>query len=262
MARPYDLASLSDVKAWLDVSGADDDALLSRLVSQISRAILAHLDRPAILPATYAETLDGGGQRSLALTNWPVNAILSVSIDGEPLRPSDYDLEAAEAAPPGGRQSLSLRGRRFPCGARNVEVAYSAGYQVSGETAPVPLLAPFVVAAAAPYGDWASDVGVVAGGTPLAAVSGAPGPGQYSVAGGVYAFSSAQAGAAATLTYGYVPADLGLACMDWVAERYAYRGRIGQSSKSLGGQETMAFIVRDMPEFVAAALRPYRRVCP
>ena len=30
-------------------------------------------------------------------------------------------------------------------------------------------------------------------------------------------------------------------CMDWAAERYAYRSRIGQQSKSLGGQETMAF---------------------
>ena len=55
-------------------------------------------------------------------------------------------------------------------------------------------------------------------------------------------------------------ADLAIACMDWVAERCAYRTRIGQQSKSLGGQETMAFIVKNVPDFVAAALQPYRRV--
>ena len=77
---------------------------------------------------------------------------------------------------------------------------------------------------------------------------------------GVYSFAQADAGSTVLLTYGYVPADLASCCMDWAAERYAYRSRIGQHSKSLGGQETMAFIVKDIPDFVASALSPYRRV--
>lgn len=84
--------------------------------------------------------------------------------------------------------------------------------------------------------------------------------GQYVVSGGVYSFSPDDAGANVQLTYGYMPADLAACCIDWVAERYAYRSRIGQHSKSLGGQETMTFIVKDMPDFVAARLQPYRRV--
>ena len=62
------------------------------------------------------------------------------------------------------------------------------------------------------------------------------------------------------LTYGYVPADLCFAAMDWIAELYNYRTRIGQQSKSLGGQETTSFIVKNVPDFVASALQPYRWV--
>jgi hypothetical protein len=94
----------------------------------------------------------------------------------------------------------------------------------------------------------------------LTAVAGTPAVGQYAVSEGTYTFSAADAGAAVALTYGYVPADLCFAAMDWVAELYSYRGRIGQQSKSLGGQETMSFIVKDVPAMVASALQPYRRV--
>jgi hypothetical protein len=40
MASPFDLVSLADLKCWLDVAGTDDDVLLARLITQISRAIL------------------------------------------------------------------------------------------------------------------------------------------------------------------------------------------------------------------------------
>jgi hypothetical protein len=77
---------------------------------------------------------------------------------------------------------------------------------------------------------------------------------------GIYTFSAADAGAAVVLTYGYIPADLGFCCLDWAAELYSYRSRIGQRSKSLGGQETLSFIVKDVPDFVATALQPFKRV--
>jgi hypothetical protein len=113
----------------------------------------------------------------------------------------------------------------------------------------------------APYGNWASDVSVVyLNGLPLASVTGTPRAGQYAVVDGVYSFAAADAGSTVLVSYGYVPADLASCCMDWVADRYAYRSRIGQSTKSLGGQETVSFIVKDIPDFVANALGPYRRV--
>jgi hypothetical protein len=158
-------------------------------------------------------------------------------------------------------QRLSLRGFLFTCGIQNVTISYGAGYQITNESAVIPATPPYSVPARAPYGNWASDVGVVySNRVSLTAVTGNPAAGQYAVVNGVYSFAQPDAGSTVLLTYGYVPADLASCCMDWAAERYAYRSRIGQQSKSLGGQETMAFIVKNIPDFVVSALSSYRRV--
>lgn len=272
MASAFDLARLADVKTWLDISGSDDDVLLARLITQISRAILNLLDRPSVLPSVHTETYDGGDEASILLRQWPVNEILSCSINGDEVPASPFlsggasgqmgfVLDPPDAAPPGRMQRVSLRRRVFARGVQNVAIAYSAGYQITRERAVVPTNAPHAVSALAPYGDWASDGGVAyADGAVLSPVAGNPVPGRYALADGVYTFAAADAGATVQLTYGYVPADLTVCCMDWVAERYAYRSRIGQQSKSLGGQETMAFLIKDIPDFVATILQPYRRV--
>jgi hypothetical protein len=272
MASPFDLVSLNDLTSWLDISGTNDDALLGTLITQISRAILNVIDRPAILPQAYTETYDGRDDVSIMLRQWPVTGISSCVVDGVVIPPSPpllanapaqtgYVLDSTSIAPPGVMQRLSLRGYLFTCGLQNVTVSYSAGYQITSESAVVPSTTPYTVLAMGPYGDWASDVSVTySNGVPLAAVTGTPTAGQYSVADGVYNFAPADAGAPVLLTYGYVPTDLASCCIDWAAERYAYRSRIGQHSKSLGGQETMAYIVKDIPDFVRTALAPYRRV--
>ncbi len=272
MASPFDLVSLANVKSWLDIAGTDDDMLIGRLITQISRAILNVIDRSTILPQAYTETYDGRDDVSIMLRQWPVTGISSCIVDGAAIPPAPpliagapaqpgYVLDNASAAPPGVMQRLSLRGYLFTCGVQNVTVSYSAGYQITNETSVVPATAPYTVVPQAPYGDWASDAGVIyANGRPLTPVSGTPNAGQYSAGNGTYNFAPADAGAPVTLAYGYVPADLASCCMDWVAERYTYRSRIGQHSKSLGGQETIAFIVKDIPDFVLTALSPYRRV--
>jgi hypothetical protein len=272
MASPFDLVSLAVLKSWLDVAGTDDDVLLARLITQISRAILNHIDRPTILPSAFTEIRDGGNDVSIMLRQWPVIGVSSCIVDGFAIPPSPslvagasaqmgYVLDPSNVAPPGTMQRLSLRRYHFTCGLQNVMISYSAGYQISSESVVIPTTPPYSVLVQAPYGDWASDVGVVySNGLSLAAVIGNPAAGLYAVVNGVYIFAQADAGSTVLLTYGYVPADLASCCMDWVAERYAYRSRIGQHSKSLGGQETMGFIVKDIPDFVASALAPYRRV--
>jgi hypothetical protein len=272
MASPFDLAQLADLKTWLGIQSSDDDALLARLITQVSRAVLSHIDRPMLLPAAYVEMRDGDGDVAIVLQQWPATSIASCNVNGvviapaTPLSPghawtSGYVLEPAQTAPPGRMQKLALRGSCFWRGLQNVSVAYQAGYQVSGEAALVPFAAPYEIVAEAPYGDWASNVGVsYANGTALTAVAGTPSAGQYSISAGTYTFAAADAGAAVRLSYGYVPADLGFCCLDWAAELYSYRARIGQRSKSLGGQETISFIVKDVPDFVATALQPFKRV--
>jgi hypothetical protein len=272
MASPFDLVSLADLKSWLALTGTNDDVLLAQLITQISRAIFNLIDRPAILPSAYTETRDGGNDVSIVLRQWPVTGVSSCVVDGVPIPPSPplvggasaqigYVLDSSDAAPPGAMQRLSLRGFLFTCGVQNVTISYGAGYQITNESVVIPATLPYSVPARASYGRWASDGGVVySNGVSLTAVTGSPTTGQYAVVNGVYSFAQPDAGSVVLLTYGYVPADLASCCMDWVAERYVYRSRIGQHSKSLGGQETIAFIVKDIPDFVASALSPYRRV--
>ena len=120
---------------------------------------------------------------------------------------------------------------------------------------------PYNVSAAAPFGPWASDFGVTyANGTALTAVIGSPGAGQYNVSGGVYGFAAADAGAAVLISYGFIPAAIDNACIEWVAERYRYRTRIGQSAQTVAGQQTASYNLKDIPDFIRASLDPYRSV--
>lgn len=248
------LTSLTDCKAWLGLTSAIDDALVASLIGGVSRAVLADLGRAAVLPAVYVDTLDGAGGNALALRQWPVTRVLSCLVDGLPIAAATVPgqpgivLECSDGAPPGTMQRIVYRGGAFPTGTRNVAVTYRAGYEITGEAAVVPAAPPFVVAALAPYGAWQGDTGV-------AGASAA-----YTASGGVYTFAAADAGAAIALSYSYVPADLARAALEWVADRYASRTRIGQSAKTLGGQETASFVVKAMPDFVDRLLRPYRRV--
>ncbi|WP_049974124.1 hypothetical protein [Azospirillum sp. B4] len=66
-----------------------------------------------------------------------------------------------------------------------------------------------------------------------------------------------------TWTAGYepLPAILEQACVELVALRYRERDRVGLVSKAHGG-ETTGYLQKEMPDSLAAALAPYRRVAP
>jgi hypothetical protein len=105
-------------------------------------------------------------------------------------------------------------------------------------------------------------MGVVyaATGAALSAVPAAPATGQYSIAGGAYAFGAGDAGAAVEISYGFIPQDVAQAALELAAERFRAAERIGLRSKSLGGQETIAYDVSAISAPVLALLQPYRRV--
>ena len=268
-----DLVALGAVKNWLGVTTDDDDALLAALISQISRGIYNYINRSFVLPTDVTEAYDGAGRDQLLLRNWPIGAVYSVVVDGNAIPPAPmmvanvhrahgYVLEQSDDAPPGAMQQLFLRGPHvFRKGRQNIVVSYRAGYEIVGEARAIPLSAPFTIDALAPYGGWAADTGVVyAGGAAMIAVLSAPAQGQYSVTAGVYTFAAADAGAAVALSYGYIPADLEQCALEWVADRYKYKDRIGMTSKSLGGQETVAYQNKATPDFVAQSLMNFRRI--
>jgi hypothetical protein len=237
------------------------------LITAASRAIYALLSRPGLLPQNYGETLDGETTR-ITLRHWPVINIASLAIDGLTVPPviagvrHGYLLQSVEAAPPGRQQYVDIFGQWLPRGRQNIAIAYNAGYQVAAEAQIVPNATPWQITAAQPFGPWGSDLGVVyaATGAPLAAVAASPSIGEYAVSAGLYTFSTADAGAQVSLSYGYVPQDVAQAALELAAERFRAAERIGLRSKSVGGQETIGYDTSAISSAVLALLQPYRRV--
>jgi hypothetical protein len=262
-----DLISLTQLKVHLGVQSSADDVLLAGLISQISRAICTYLNRPFVWPRDVVDVFDGNGRDRIQLRHWPVVAVTSASIDGRTVPQAATEMsagwliEAGDESPPGAMQKMMLRGGVFSRGWQNVSIAYRAGYQVVDEAHAAPV-GPCKIVAAQPYGGYACDCGVTyANGNPLTWVAANPAQGQYALDGaGGYLTSAQDAGAGLLLNYGYVPLDLANCAIEWAADRYRYRERIAMTSKSLGGQETTAFRISAMPEFVVMALRGFARV--
>jgi hypothetical protein len=125
-----DLCQLSDVTAWLQTGQnpfpTTDDALLTRLITAASQFIQSWLLR-RIAVSDWIELRDGNGGQRMAFANFPVSAVLALSIDGIVIPP----------APGGGGfgtgyvfspTELALRGYVFSRRAQNVIVTYTAGY--------------------------------------------------------------------------------------------------------------------------------------
>jgi hypothetical protein len=267
-----DLVTLAAVKSWLGLpsSASPNDATLSVLITSASRTIYAALSRPALLPQIYTEAIDAESRR-VFLRHWPVLQINSVLLDGLSVPEASatgvgttfgYCLKPGDVAPPGAPQALDLFGKRVRRERQNLIVNYSAGYAVQGENQTAPGAAPWALEAFAPFGPWAGDLGVVysASGKALTPVAGSPTPGQYCITSGVYTFSSGDAGAPLTISYGFIPQDLAQAALELAAERFRASDRIGLRSKSLGGQETISYDTSAMPASIQAQLQPYRRV--
>jgi hypothetical protein len=267
----YDLTTVTNVKAWLGLPGTptQSDTMLAGLVTAASRAIYAALSRASLLPQTYTDTIDLETDR-VYLANWPIQQVNSVLLDGLAVPPAvaasgppmlGYLLQPGDVAPPGRPQALDIFGRRHHRGRENLIVAYQAGYAIRAEAWTAPSTAPYLITAAQPFGVWAGDLGVAysASGQALQAVVGAPAASQYAVSGGVYQFNPADAGAALSLSYGFVPQDLAQAAIELAAERFRAADRIGLRSKTLGGQETIAYDLSGVSASVEALIAPYRR---
>jgi hypothetical protein len=65
-----------------------------------------------------------------------------------------------------------------------------------------------------------------------------------------------------TAGFATLPPAIVQATLELVGEAFRRRDRIGQTSKSLGGQETVAFSAADMNATLKTALAPYRAVAP
>jgi hypothetical protein len=125
-----DLCQLSDITAWLQTGQnpfpATDDALLTRLITAASRFIQSWVQRQ-IAVSDWIELRDGNGGQRMAFANFPVSAVLALSIDGItiPPAPTTGGFGAGYVFSP---TELALRGYVFSRRAQNVIVTYTAGY--------------------------------------------------------------------------------------------------------------------------------------
>jgi hypothetical protein len=274
-ANPIDLTTLANVKAWLAITGSQQDDILQRTITAVSRFILTFLSR-SVLPANYSDRYDGAGSRGvqrIMLKNWPVISVSSVFLGSTAIAAapipgpgvawgSGYLLSPGDDFPPGSQQWLDFHGDFLCPGGQNVGVSYRAGYATS-ETWAIPG-SPYQITPNALLGMAVSDEGVTIDGVAAVRVATAPMAGQYSISYAAsiptYLFNVADTGKTAVLTYGYVPQDLSQAAMEMIAFRVKSKEWIGLVSKSLGGQETVSFSQKDMPDYVSTALQSYKRV--
>lgn len=191
-----DLSTLQEVKDWLGLSSAADDALLTRLITAASEDIRQECNR-SFHPADYVEVHGGYGygQVILVTRQWPVISVASLTVDGAAIAARvGYSASGYVIANGDSASHVLLYGAEFTTGKDNIEIRYRAGYADSH---------------------------------------------------GVFD----------------PPADLAQAAIELVAYRYTGRGRIGQKSKTLAG-ENVSFITDHYPEQVMRVIQRYKRVIP
>lgn len=234
-AASYDLTDLPTAKDELGIKPEDTahDSFLKRAITQTSAAIANYCGR-VFQVETLAATFDihrdahpwqlPGGTPELALSRYPVIAILSVTENALTLV-EGTDFRVAYKTGIIYRLDVGGAVRSWP--AATVVVTYQAGFTVdTNQGASVPA-SPYTVTVTN-AGAFALDKGVTyANGTALVPVASAPAHGQYAVAAGVYTFNAADAAASVIITYAYqsIPADLVDAMLRLITARYKAKGR-------------------------------------
>lgn len=123
MALP-DLTTLDAVKTFAGVTSPTTDAVLAQLITGASAFIRTWINRD-ITAAAYAITRSGRGEAALLLPEYPVTAVSSVQVDGQPIpaagsfQDNGYRFDDTQ---------IVLTGFRFSRGAANVTIHFTAGF--------------------------------------------------------------------------------------------------------------------------------------
>lgn len=266
------LATLAETKEWLRSNSQTfsdaDDVLLGRLISRCSAIILGYIERGELTKHTVSEVRNGTGSAGMLLREWPVLSVTSITVGGISIPESasqvdnGFTYQAWDERLPGIMTSLIVRGYEYPRGLANTLIEYVAGYCIEDEAHDIVAGAATVDAT---LGPWVQDEGVTKDGVAMTKITtGTPTTGQYKLGTtpGSYVFATADNDDEVLISYSFIPQPLNQACVEFVAERFAYRTRVGQSSRSQGGQETVSFDLKAMQDFVKMALQPYKRVIP
>lgn len=123
-----DLTTVADVKSASGIGAGttNADAVLARLVTAVSSFIAADTDRSFGATLSVAETRNGNGQSDMFLSESPIVAVQSLTVDtfSIPAQAADGKPGYFIATP----SVLALYGYVFCRGKRNVRITYTAGY--------------------------------------------------------------------------------------------------------------------------------------
>lgn len=259
-----DLTTPQRVANWFASPLTLPSTILTQLITSMSTMIQGKLNRARTFSQSFVRVFDGVGNMQIVLPDYPVTSVQSVQIGQRVIPPSILPLsgsaQPAGSNPgygyryipwsgnlPGSPAVLEFAGGYFNQGAQNVRVQYTAGYLIQNEAWEITSGSGMNVVVLQPLGVWCRDNGVtLVDGTVLTPVTSGPPLGNDYVTPtdanpGAYTFSTATVGKEVLISYSFIPASLEEACIQMVAERYSYRSRVGDISKSLGGQETMRF---------------------
>lgn len=250
-----DLTTVDRAKAWLAPDQgfltSQNDALISRLVTAVSRLAMNYMGRDTLARTVRSETYRGSRTGVLLLRQWPVISVASMIIGPSTtaLAADDYSLEPIR--PAGGSQRIYLaRGRTFISpGDNGIAVSYVSGFV---KTERLVVGSDLTVTTGS---TWLQDEGVKdnAG----AAVTG------YTVAAGKYTLPSGMDGQEVDVTYSYAPEDIEQAVIQEVGMLVKSRSHIGEASKALPqGAGTTSYLPITLSPITQAILASYRRVVP
>lgn len=121
-----DLTTLANAKAWLNETSTANDQLISRLVSAASDYIQTWLNRTFAI-SSYTETRNGTDGDGMAVKNYPVTQVTSITVDGVSIPQSTSTGMSGWTLNDTGTM-IYLRGYRFTRGRSNVVLNYSAGF--------------------------------------------------------------------------------------------------------------------------------------
>lgn len=140
---PYDLTTVAEVKVDLGITGSSEDDYIQSLISSESQNFMNETHRPDLSPAaTFTDYLVGNDRCEIWLNHYPVNAITSLTINGETIpawssgTPDTLGYVFDATLPAENRVKISLRGtgNTFPkpCWPdyRGIVAVYTAGYAI------------------------------------------------------------------------------------------------------------------------------------
>lgn len=124
------LITAAQLKTYLgpEYSGSANDSLFELLIDSVSEMFNGHVGR-TLAKTTYTDAyLDGNGQVSLVLQNFPIISITSIHEDGVLLTEGadgDYVVDYASGI-------VHRIGGRWLRGRKTLKITYAAGYVVQG----------------------------------------------------------------------------------------------------------------------------------